>query len=138
MAEILHTYGNLLFWLSVGSAFLFCGSLAALPWLVGKLPRDYFLTLGSARRTRTRRYLFGAVWLKNVLGFALVFMGFIMLFIPGQGVLTMVAGLVVMEFPGKARLILYLVRYGNIRSGLNWLRKKQGKAPLHFPSDRDS
>ena len=31
-----------LFWIGVGSAVMLVGSIAALPWLVGRIPGDYF------------------------------------------------------------------------------------------------
>ena len=114
--------------LSIVSLVFFLGSLAALPWLVGRLPEEYFLFTGRKGSGNVAAYLF-----RNFTGAAVFFMGVLMLFTPGQGVLTIVAGLVIMEFPGKSRLIRYLTGFQKVREGLNWLRRKKGKPPLKFP-----
>ena len=112
---------------SVASLVFFLGSLAALPWLVGRLPENYFSSAGHDKSGNPAVVLF-----RNLAGAIVFLMGILMLFTPGQGILTIVAGLVIMEFPGKTRLIRYLTGFEKIRQGLNWLRRKKGKPPLKF------
>jgi len=69
---------------------------------------------------------------KNIAGFFLLLVGFIMLFIPGQGILTIIAGLSVMNFPGKRKLEIKLASREKVMRGLNWIRDK-GQRP-HFHS----
>ncbi len=133
MIHFLDTYKTVFWMLSFLSLMIFLGSLVTLPWIVGRLPRDYFVNPGQ---TAGKPVL--AVIVRNVLGSIVFIAGFIMLFIPGQGLLTMVAGLVLMDFPGKAKLMAGMVRGATVRSGLNWLRKKGGKPSLIFPSTKEN
>jgi hypothetical protein len=109
------------------SLCFFLGSVVALPWFVGRLPRDYFV---NSKKVVKGSFLLQV--LRNVLGGMVFLAGVVMLFVPGQGVLTMVAGIVIMDFPGKARFIRKLAKGSRVRTGLNWLRKKGGHPPLIF------
>lgn len=119
--------------LGILSVVVFVGSLLSLPWLVSRIPADYF-----RNDTRTPAPWEGAspgyrlliLVLKNLLGLLLLAGGFIMLFIPGQGLLTLAMGLVLMDYPGKFRLERWLVSQGFILRGLNWLRRRRGCPPL--------
>ena len=115
------------------SLLVFVVSLLSLPWLVAKIPEDYFAA--SKRRK--------APWVghnpivrvliiigKNLLGVILLLGGFIMLFMPGQGILTMVAGLVLMDYPGKFAVEKKIATNASVLKGLNWLRAKAKKPPL--------
>ncbi len=68
--------------------------------------------------------------LKNLLGIILFFMGILMLVLPGQGILTILTGLVLLDFPGKFLLLRWLARKERILNSLNWVRKKGHKAPF--------
>ena len=60
-------------------------------------------------------------------------LGVVMLVTPGQGLLTMVMGIALMDFPGKDRLEKALVARAGIRAALNWVRHRQGREPFRFP-----
>jgi UPF0716 family protein affecting phage T7 exclusion len=64
------------------------------------------------------------------LGFVLLIAGIIMLITPGQGVISIVLGLFLMEFPGKRNLELKLINNDATFKTLNWLRSKAGKLPF--------
>ena len=68
--------------------------------------------------------------LKNALGLLLLACGIVMLVIPGQGLLTMLIGLMLMDFPGKRRLEARLVAVPSVRRSINWLRERAHRAPL--------
>jgi UPF0716 family protein affecting phage T7 exclusion len=70
---------------------------------------------------------------KNLLGLVLFVAGSVMLLLPGQGILTMLAGLTLIEFPGKRSLELSLVRRERVRKTLDWVRRKFGGEPLQVP-----
>jgi hypothetical protein len=94
------------------------------------LPADHFVASsehGNERRT------FGRLLLrigKNLLGVVFVLAGIAMLVLPGQGLLTILMGLLLVEFPGKRRLELALVRRPAIRSFLDRMRARKGKPPF--------
>ena len=126
-----------LLWLAaLGSVVTFLGSLAVIPWLVVRMPADYFV---HPRRPILRFFgehpalrLLG-LCLKNLLGGLLIFAGLAMLFLPGQGILTILIGLSLLNFPGKRRLELRLVGQPRVMRGINWLRTRAGRPPLLLP-----
>ncbi len=72
---------------------------------------------------------------KNLFGGILFLGGVLMLITPGQGVLTIMIGLMLMDFPGKRNLEIWLVKIKPINSAINWMRKRADKPPLLLPSD---
>jgi len=129
--EWLSEYQTLFTWMAVISALTFVISLLTLPWLVARIPSDYFChkKRHPAPLKQTHPALRIAVLIgKNVFGWVLLLGGIIMLFIPGQGLLTIAMGLLLMDYPGKFTLERKIASNPKILNGLNWLRAK-GKAP---------
>lgn len=130
---------DVLWTLAVVSVALFVGTLVAIPWLVARIPADYFL-LSERRRPvlLAHRPLLRVVLkvLANVLGLVLVLAGIAMLVLPGQGILTIIMGLLLMSFPGKYRLERWLVSFEAVHRSINALRRRAGRRPLEIP-DRD-
>jgi hypothetical protein len=76
----------------------------------------------------------------NLLGGALVILGIALSVpgVPGQGVLlTILAGLILMDFPGKRRLLLAVLRRGPVRAVVVRLRARSGRPPLEIPPAPD-
>ena len=126
--------------LSLGLAGLsvvtFVGSLLALPVLVARLPVDYFTDPRRHRnRLRQDRPLFYVALrgLKNLVGWALILSGILMLVLPGQGLLTILIGLILIDFPGKYALERRLASNPRILGAINWLRRRSGRDPLLAP-----
>ena len=131
-----------LLWLLGGlSLITFFGTLLILPLILIRIPTDYFLEKGKVRRKRTelpyRLLRLLILVIKNLIGAVLILMGLIMLFTPGQGVLTLLAGFLLMNFPGKRRLEISLISRNSIYHGINRIRKKAGKAALIRPEEVD-
>jgi hypothetical protein len=63
---------------------------------------------------------------KNLLGLALVALGIVLSLpgVPGQGLLTILVGIMLLDVPGKRRLERRLVRKPAIFKGLNRLRER--------------
>ena len=115
------------------SLLFFIVSLLSLPWLVAKIPEDYFLSNQRRGPEWKRRYPLMhimAILGKNLLGYILLAGGLLMLFLPGQGILTIVMGMLLIDYPGKFRLERKLAKTPTIFKGLNWLRAKANKPPL--------
>lgn len=126
-------------WIAVLSAVTFIVSLLAIPWLIGSLSPDCFLRLSRKKQVLTpfspwRILLTG---LQNILGLLLLFAGIAMLFLPGQGLLTIIIGALLLSFPGKQKLIGALVSRPGIQRSMDWIRKKRKKPPFLWPG-RDS
>lgn len=106
-------------------------SLVLVPVLIIYMPADYFL---AAHRMRRRGYT--ARWLlaaRNALAFVLLIAGLLMLVLPGQGLLTILAALILSDVPGKYRLERWLVLQPGILRMINWVRRKYKKAPVKAP-----
>ena len=133
--RIFSRYGELLLLAAGGSLLLFFGTLAAVPLILARLPEDFFIL---PPRTWKNRNFFDPVlflfWfiIKNLLGILFLAMGLLMLFTPGQGLLTMVLGLVFLSFPGKRKLFRRVLSMNRIQRALNWFRKRTGKPPFLF------
>lgn len=118
--------------LSLFSGVLFFVSLFGASWAVRRLPADYLLhdVEPSSARGLARGWLF----LRNGLGVLLLVMGVIMLALPGQGLLTILAAFTVMSFPGKRRLEHKLMVIPSVLATINRLRRRSGHPPLLVPT----
>jgi len=134
--DFLSDWQQPLLWASGLSLFALLATLIAVPWVVTRLPQDYFCREERVVwHWRTEEPVFARVVaaLKNILGLLLVVLGLIMLLTPGQGILTLLIGLLLMNFPGKYRLERWLVMRQGVLRGLNWLRHKRGHPPFDVP-----
>ena len=112
----------------------FTGSLGLVSLILIKLPADYFCShydrqLWSGRAPALR--IIAALG-KNVLGVLLIVLGIIMALpgVPGQGLLTILLGVMLVDFPGKDRLEQKLLQRPAIRNSIDKLRARFGKPPL--------
>ena len=112
----------------------FVVSLVVVAFLLIRLPADFFLQ-SRVRGAKSGR-LSAAGWarriLKNLLGATLVGLGVLLSvpLIPGQGVLTILIGVMLLDFPGKRRLERAVVRRPRVLCTVNRLRARYGKPPL--------
>jgi hypothetical protein len=113
---------------SLGLAILGLVSLVALPFLLARIPTDYFVAPPVPTRRGSARWL-GRV-ARNLIGAILLLLGIVMLVLPGQGVLTILAALVFLDFPGKRRLERWIVLKPKALRVLNDLRARSGRPPL--------
>ncbi|WP_225741692.1 PGPGW domain-containing protein [Halospina sp. K52047b] len=119
------------------SLLMFVATLVAVPFVIARIPSDYFT------RPRRRRYLLQgrypllgllALILKNLLGLILLLAGIAMLVLPGQGLLTILISLTLLNFPGKYRLERWVVERPAVFRSINWIRRRWGVPELEFPS----
>ncbi len=114
------------------SVVFFVGSLIAIPFILVRLPTDFF-DIRVPRRWMEGHHpvlrLLGHV-VKNVVGAVFLFAGFLMLFLPGQGLLTMLIGVTMLDFPGKRKLEARMIGQPAVLNTINNMRRKFGKPPL--------
>ncbi len=127
----------ILLWASGLSLLGAAATLIGVPWVLARLPHDYFNQPHRAvwRLSLTEPWyalLLGG--LKNLLGAVLVLLGLIMLVTPGQGLITLLVGLLLMNFPGKYQLECWLVQRPGVMRALNWLRGRRGQPPFDPPA----
>ena len=123
-------------WVATISFVAFIASLLMMPWVLVRLPADYFLVNDSAslvtRRSIKQLLVFA---LKNIVGVLLLVLGILMLFLPGPGLLAILIGLVLTNLPGKKRLIAKLLQTPTILVPINRLRESKGCAPFVIKKD---
>jgi hypothetical protein len=117
--------------ISVGLAL---ASLAVAAAVVLSWPPEHFAATGRAGLWPNRPAPVRALGVvdKNVAGLVLIIVGLVMALpgVPGQGVLTMIIGLTLVDFPGKLALERRLIGRPFVLSRLNRLRVRFGRAPL--------
>ena len=118
--------------LTVTSVVGFIGSLIAIPLILVRLPPDYFDTRVPRHWMKDHHPVLRVIGLvaKNVIGVVFLVAGVAMLFLPGQGILTILIGVSLMDFPGKQRLEAKLIGQRTVLSAINAMRKRFHKPPL--------
>lgn len=128
MPDWLRSHQTLLEWLGILSISSLVAAVLLGPLLAARIPEDYFV---AERRPPVAHPVLRV--LKTLLGAALVVAGIAMLVLPGQGILTILLGVMLMEFPGKYRLERALVRRRLVLRVLNAMRRRAGAPPLRAP-----
>ena len=124
-------------WIGTFSIATFVGTLIIIPILIVRIPADYF-----KRRVQKQKSCYkeqhavicciGTVF-KNILGALFALAGFAMLFFPGQGLITILIGIMLLNFPGKVALQLRIVQQQNVLRAINWMRTKADRPALELP-----
>lgn len=111
-------------------------SLWVMAALVVRVPADYFLRPPDALRWQGWRHAALTI-VRNTLGGVLIVVGVLLALpgVPGQGLLTLLTGLLLTDLPGKRRLELRLLRLPRLKAGLDHLRARHGKSPLLLPAE---
>ena len=122
---------SLFIWLGSSSALLFVVTLATLPLLITRIPEDYFTHKDRHKITAKHPLLrILLIVIKNLWGYIFILVGIALIFLPGQGLLTIFIGIMLIDFPGKYRFECWLVKKRYILNSLNWVREKNGKGRL--------
>ncbi len=127
---------NYLFWGLLIWAASFVLSILVVVTVLIKLPPAYFLDRPQRRLWIDQHPALRLILLllKNLAGLGLVAAGGLLSLpgIPGQGVLTMIIGLMLLNFPGKRHLERKIVSRPRIRTAINRIRQSFGQPPLQF------
>lgn len=112
----------------------FTGSLAVVSFIMVKIPADYFKPDNPRKIMPNRHQAIRslAILARNLLGAFLVLLGILMSLpgVPGQGLLTILLGIMLLDFPGKRGLEYKLVSKPRVRDAINKLRRKFDKPDL--------
>jgi hypothetical protein len=126
-------------WFQIGLGFgMFVFSLTVSTLAVGvimvKIPANYFSSGYKPQFMTNKPFLvrWSAVILKNLLGVFLIGLGIILSLpgVPGQGILTILLGLIMLDIPGKRPLEARIIKRPSVLSAINNLRAKYQKPPL--------
>lgn len=123
------------FWvgLTVLSAVIALASVLVVPLLLARLPVDYVTAPGQPLARRIALASPGALallLLRNLAGLVLLALGLLMLFTPGQGLLTLIAGLALADLPGRHRLLVALLRRPAVARAVQRLRARARVPPF--------
>ncbi len=129
-------YQGLLEGLAGLSLLMFVVTLVVFPLVIIYLPEDYFVRDRRDPAHQTRQH--PAVWLcltvlKNLFGALLILAGIAMLVLPGQGLLSILIGVTLVNFPGKYALERRIVSRPAVSKTLNRIRSRAGRASLEIP-----
>jgi hypothetical protein len=112
----------------------FAISLGVVSFILVKIPPDYFKedrpnAFWSGRHPMIR--LLGILG-KNLLGIILIALGIVMSIpgVPGQGILTILLGIMLLDFPGRQKFERKIVSQSRVLKSINRLRHRFGKPEL--------
>jgi hypothetical protein len=141
MFDLLSDFVSALTWRKVlvgASIFLasFLVNLGIVSLILVKLPADHF---SKSRKTKfwagPRPAIHAAKVIgKNIAGVLLVALGIVLSLpgVPGQGLLTVLLGIMLLDFPGRHRLEQKLLSKPSIVNTINRLRERFDKPPLQL------
>jgi len=119
--------------IGVASIVAFVASLFTMPAIIIRIPADYFQhdTRPPGRFVDAHPALRLVLRIcKNVLGVVMLLAGTAMLVLPGQGLLTIFVGLLLLDIPRKYQFEQWLVRKRIVHRPINWYRKRHEREPL--------
>lgn len=126
---------DLLFLLGSLSIFILIISVFMMVLIISFLPEDYFKSENRNLISRVQNSRYPLLKLlvlitKNFFGVLLLLSGILMLVLPGQGILTIITGLVFMDYPGKYKFERKLLRQKGVINSINWIRSRLSKPSL--------
>src|SRR6476660_10267687 len=114
----------------VGTFFI---NLAIVSFILVKIPADHFSKKRKSKFWSGPHPLLHAAGVvgKNICGLLLVAIGIVLSLpgVPGQGLLTVLLGIMLLDFPGKHRLEQKLLSKPSIVNTINRLRERFDKPP---------
>lgn len=132
LSDFIIQHQHLAGWITFISIAMLIMGILLTPILVAAIPEDYFTRDEKSAQSNKKpsiKLFIGRV-LKNTLGVMLILGGILMLVLPGQGLITLLLGLLLTDYPGKHKLEIAIFNRPKILSTINWLRRKQGKNDL--------
>ena len=133
ITEFVSSYKVYILWLATISLFVFIFSLVIIKWLVALIPTDYFIKKKKLKSKKSYSFIWLiSIIVKNLIGYTLILGGLLMLVLPGQGLFTILMGLILSNYPGKYNIEKRFITIPSILKTVNWLRKKSEKPPLQI------
>lgn len=109
-------------------------SFGAIAVVMVKIPANYFSSHYQHDFLPDSPFLvrWGAVILKNIFGIFLILLGIVLSLpgVPGQGILTILLGLIMVDIPGKRPIEARIIKRPAVLAAINNLRARYGKPEL--------
>jgi hypothetical protein len=110
-------------------------SFFAIGAVLARIPADYFVN-PAARPPIDRHPVLKVLYVlgRNLLGYVLIVLGVVLSLpgVPGQGLLTVLMGVMLIDFPGKHRAERWLVTRRPVLAAVNRMRARIGREPLQM------
>ncbi len=117
---------------AIVSVLSFVLTVAGCAVMITNLPANYFIGSYKERRINNPFVRFFVSLIKNIVGFLLIIVGALMCLLPGQGLLTVLAGLIISDFPGKKRLARRIICIRTVYLTANKIRLHFKRQPLQL------
>ncbi|MBN9523243.1 hypothetical protein J0H58_32805 [bacterium] len=102
--------------------------------VLARLPADYFVNPAARTRQQKLHPLAHVLLIlgRNLLGYFLIVLGVLLSLpgVPGQGVLTILMGVMLIDLPGKDHAARWLVTRRPVLATVNRMRARVGREPL--------
>lgn len=109
-------------------------SFGAIAIVMVNIPAEYFSSHYKPQFMTGKSWIvrWSAVILKNVLGVFLILLGIALSLpgVPGQGFLTILLGIIMLDIPGKRPIEARIIKRPSVRDAINKLRMHYNKPPL--------
>jgi hypothetical protein len=114
------------FYLGILSILIFVFSIFGLRLFIIAIPSDYFINKKRVSALKNRSILLWIIYIvfKNIIGYVFIIMGLVALVLPGQGILMILIGLMMSDYPKKFDLEKKIITIKTVRKGINWIRIK--------------
>ncbi|MDG1512507.1 MAG: PGPGW domain-containing protein [Mariniblastus sp.] len=123
-------WGNLVPWLVTFSLIAFVFSAFGVSIVLLRLPVDYLSNPTPSTSPQSNwKHLLSKIG-RNILGSIFLIVGTVMLLTPGQGILSIVVGLMLLDFPGKLILVRKILTKPRIFRTINRMRTTAKRPPL--------
>ena len=124
---------DIFFLLGIISVVILVISAFSVGFFIKRIPYDYFLDdKRGISEYKNKNPIFWVITLalKNIIGYCLIMGGILMLVLPGQGLLTILVGLMLSDYPGKFKFEKRIIKTNLVLKTINWYRTKSNIPPL--------
>lgn len=119
-------------WIAILSALTAIGTFIGFTVFIISLPPDYFKHKTHINRVRNPITRISLRVLKNVIGVITIIAGLVMTITPGQGLVAILVGVILCDFPGKRKLERKLIARPLVLNTLNKIRSRFNRPPIEL------
>ena len=119
-------------WIVILSALTAICTFIGFTAFIISLPQDYFKHKAPINRTKNPIVRILLRILKNVVGVIALIAGLVMLITPGQGIVAILVGIMLCDFPGKRKLERKLIARPMVLKTLNKIRSRFNRPPIEL------
>ena len=132
----LQEYAGFMTAMAIVSVVIIAASIILTPIWLERLPEDYFLRVLNPDNADTRdTHSFVIRLTRTITGSILLIAGVAMLVLPGQGIVTIIAGLLLIDFPGRHRVLRLILNLHAVTGLIQWIRRTRGNPEFRFPEE---